>query len=336
MSNNKSINQELVQLYKSDDGQVQLNVTLDGDTTWLTQVQMSELFGKNIRTISEHINNIFKEGELQKDSVIRKFRRTAKDGKIYNVNEYNLDVLISVGYRVKSVRGVQFRQWATKLLKHYFVQGHVLNETRLREQGIEFEQVIDLLSKTLINQKLIEPPAEAVLNVIQYYARSWSLLQAYDEQNLVEQSATQHNMQSIAYKDVLLGISQLKQELIQKGQATKLFAQLKDNGLESAIATIEQGYGEELFYPNVASRAANLLYFIIKNHAFTDGNKRTASFVFLWYLRINQQLLATPVENMINNNTMVALTLLIAESAPKQKKMMIRLIENFIHLTKEN
>ncbi|KYK94668.1 hypothetical protein SA3733_06315, partial [Aggregatibacter actinomycetemcomitans serotype d str. SA3733] len=233
---------------------------------------------------------------------------------------------------VKSQRGVQFRQWATQTLKQYLVQGYALNDRRLQERGIEFEQVIGLLGQTLSNQSLLSDEGKAVLSVVQDYARSWSLLQAYDEQSLTANQHKQNNMVPLVLDDVLQAISQLKQALVEKGEATALFGQQRNSGLASAIATIEQGFGDTLFYPNVASRAANLLYFIIKNHPLTDGNKRTGSFLFLWYLRLNQHLLAKPVEQLINDNTLVALALLVAESLPEQKELMIKLIEHFILL----
>ncbi|MBL4608957.1 MAG: virulence RhuM family protein [Pseudomonadales bacterium] len=321
-----------IQIYQSADGSVQLDVSLEQDTVWVSQAQMCELFDKNKRTVSEHIRNIFKEGELSESAVVRKFRTTATDGKTYDTKHYNLDVAISVGYRVKSQRGVQFRQWATKLLKQHLVQGYTLNQKRLQEQGIEFEQVVQLLSQTLGNQQLVSAEGAAVLAVVSDYARSWSLLQAYDEQSLSDQTVKQDEMQALELSPVLTAIAELKQILMAKGEATELFGQLRGDGLESAIATIEQGFGDELFYPNVASRAAHLLYFVIKNHPLADGNKRTGSFLFLWYLRINQHFLAKPVESLVNDNTLVALALLVAESKPEQKELIIRLAQQFILL----
>lgn len=324
-----------VQLFSSTDGQIELTVSLDTDTVWLSQRQMADLFDKDVRTINEHIKNIYAEQELSQDPTIRKSRIVQQEGKRQvnrDVDHYNLDVIISVGYRVKSHRGVQFRQWATRMLKQHLVEGYTLNQQRLKERGIEFTQALDLLSQTLSNQALISAQGQQVLSVISDYARSWSLLQGYDEQNLKEQSSKQSNMQALAVADALNAMMQLKQELINKGEATALFGQLRGNGLESAINTIEQGFGGEWFYPNIASRAANLLYLVIKNHPLADGNKRTGSFLFLWYLRVNQHLLSKPVEQLINDNTLVALALLIAESKPDQKQLMIRLVEHFILL----
>ncbi|AHE65553.1 virulence protein RhuM/Fic/DOC family protein [Pasteurella multocida] len=328
-----------IQLYTSEDGKIALQVSFEQETVWLTQAQMAELFTKDVRTINEHIGNVFSEGELERDPTIRKFRIVRQEGNRQvsrEIEHYNLDMIISVGYRVKSKRGVQFRQWATQTLKQFLVQGYAINERRLQEKGIEFSQAVALLSRTLTNQALVNDNGQAVISVVQDYARTWSLLQAYDEQSLVENRVKQPAMKALVFDEVLQAIEQLKQTLIEKGEATALFGQQRSDGLASAIATIEQGFGEEWFYPNIASRAAHLLYFVIKNHPFADGNKRTGSFLFLWYLRLNQGLLAKPVEQLINDNTLVALALLVAESLPEQKTLMIKLIEHFILLKTHN
>ena len=327
--------EQQVRIFTSSDGQAQLEVALDQETVWLSQVQMAELFGKDVRTVNEHVGNVFQEGELEKEPTIRKFRIVRQEGKRQvqrDIDHYNLDMIISVGYRVKSQRGVQFRKWATQVLKDHLVEGYTLNQRRLAERGIEFEQAVDLLSRTLTNQGLVSNEGEAVARVISDYARSWSLLQGYDEQQLAEVGIKQPDMQPLELGEALKAIGELKQTLMAKGEATELFGQLRGNGLASALATIEQGFGDELFYPNVATRAAHLLYFVIKNHPLADGNKRCGSFLFLWYLRRNAALLARPVEQLINDNTLVALALLVAESLPDQKTLMIRLIEHFLLL----
>lgn len=324
-----------IQIFQSADGVIQLDVSLQEETVWLSQRQMADLFEKDVRTVNEHVKNIFKEQELTEDSTIRNFRIVQLEGKrkvTRDVEHYSLDVAISVGYRVKSQRGVQFRQWATNVLRQHLVEGYTLNQRRLQERDVEFEQVVSLLSQTLSNQQLVNPTGEAVLSVISDYARSWSLLQGYDEQSLTDKPAKQSGMNSLALVDVLTAVESLKRELINKGEATELFGQLRGDGLHSALATIEQGFGDKLFYPNIASRAAHLLYFVIKNHPLADGNKRTGSFLFLWYLRNNQHLLKKPVERLINDNTLVALALLVAESKPDQKELMIRLVQHFIQL----
>lgn len=317
-------------IFESDGRHVE--VRLDGETVWLSLQQLADLFGRDKSVVSRHLKNIFETNELERDRVVAKNATTAADGKTYQVEYFNLDAIISVGYRVSSTRATQFRIWATGVLRQHLVDGYTLNERRLQERGIEFEQAVNLLARTLENRQLVDEQGRAVLQVISEYARSWSLLQGYDEQNLTGQRAAQRGMRALDFDEVLAAIAQLKAELIAKGEATPLFGQVRGDGLASAIGTIEQGFGAELFYPNVASRAVHLLYFVIKNHPLADGNKRTGSFLFLWYLRLNQHLLARPVELLINDNTLVALALLIAESLPAQKELMIKLVEHFLLL----
>ncbi len=324
-----------IQIYTSADGKISLQVSLDNETVWLNQTQMAELFDTSTDNISLHLKNIYAEHELDENSTTEVFSVVRQEGKRQvqrSLKHYNLDAIISVGYRISSKRATQFRQWATQTLKQFLVQGYAINQKRLQEKGVEFSQAVALLSQTLTNQALISDEGKAVIGVVQDYARTWSLLQAYDEQNLAAISVQQPEMKPLVFEDVLAAISQLKKELITKGEATELFGQLRSDGLASAIATIEQGFGDELFYPNIASRAAHLLYFVIKNHPLADGNKRTGSFLFLWYLHQNQVLLAKPVNELINDNTLVALALLVAESLPEQKELMIRLVEHFILL----
>ncbi|ALO45303.1 virulence protein RhuM/Fic/DOC family protein [Pseudohongiella spirulinae] len=327
--------EQQIRIYTSKDGQAQLEVALEQDTVWLSQAQMAELFGTSPENVLMHIKNIFSDEELVDFATTKEFLVVRQEGKRQvqrRIKHYNLDVIISVGYRVSSRRATRFRQWATRVLKDHLVQGYTLNQRRLAERGIEFNQAVDLLGRTLINQGLVSDESQAVASVISDYARSWSLLQGYDEQQLGTIDVKQPGMLALRLDEALNAIAALKQSLIAKGEATELFGQLRGEGLTSALATIEQGFGEELFYPNVASRAAHLLYFVIKNHPLADGNKRCGSFLFLWYLRRNASLLAKPVEQLINDNTLVALALLVAESIPDQKDLMIRLIEHFILL----
>ncbi|HFD32409.1 MAG TPA: Fic/DOC family protein [Gammaproteobacteria bacterium] len=323
------------EIYIANDGQLELEVPLDHETVWLTQAQLAELFDVKPQNITMHLKNIFADNELDESATCKDFLQVQQEGQREVKRKrkfYNLDAIISVGYRVNSSRATQFRIWATRTLKQHLLEGYSLNQRRLQQRGIELEQVLGLLSSTLANQQLVNDEGAAVLGVINDYARSWSLLQGYDEQSLTECNSKQSDMQALVLDDVLIAITELKKELMAKGEATELFGQLRGEGLASAIATIEQGFGEELFYPNVASRAANLLYLVIKNHPLADGNKRTGSFLFLWYLRLHQHLLAKPVEQLINDNTLVALALLVAESKPGQKELMIRLVEHFILL----
>ncbi|MEG3081161.1 virulence protein RhuM/Fic/DOC family protein [Halomonas sp. 5021] len=326
------MNDQQIQIFTSEDGQAHLEVTLEQETVWLSQAQMAELFSTKRPAITKHLSNIYKSGELDEDSTCSILEHMAEHGQRYRTKHYNLDAIISVGYRVSSKRATQFRKWATQVLKDHLVQGYTLNQRRLTERGIEFEQALTLLSRTLTNHGLVSTEGKAVARVISDYARSWSLLQGYDEQQLTELNIKQPGMHSLELDEALRAIGELKQTLIAKGEATELFGQVRGDGLTSALATIEQGFGDELFYPNVATRAAHLLYFVVKNHPLADGNKRCGSFLFLWYLRRNASLLARPVEQLINDNTLVALALLVAESLPDQKTLMIRLIEHFILL----
>ncbi|WP_290909250.1 RhuM family protein [Halomonas sp.] len=206
-----------VQIFQSSDGVISLEVALEQETVWLSQAQMCELFGRDQSVLSRHIRNVFKEGELNPEGNMQKVHIASSDKP---VARYSLDVIISVGYRVKSLRGVQFRRWATSVLKQHLVQGYTLDRKRLIERGIEFEQAVVLLSRTLANQQLIEPVGEQVLKVISEYARSWSLLQGYDEQSLGEVSARQNDMRPLHLDDALAGIASLKRELMAKGEAT--------------------------------------------------------------------------------------------------------------------
>ena len=322
-----------IMIFESDSHPVE--VRLEGETVWLSQGQMAELFGTSTDNVSLHLKNIFTDKELDERATTEDFSIVRQEGTRQVkrlLKHYNLDAIISVGYRVSSARATQFRIWATRVLRQHLVDGYTLSQRRLQERGIEFEQAVSLLARTLTNQQLVNDDGRAVLQLISDYARSWSLLQAYDEQSLTGQSAAQRGMRVLELDAVLPAIAQLKAELIAKGEATDLFGQLRGDGLASAIATIEQGFGDELFYPNVATRAAHLLYFVIKNHPLADGNKRTGSFLFLWYLRLNQHLLARPLDRLVNDNTLVALALLVAESLPEQKELLVRLIEQFVLL----
>ena len=323
-------------IFESGDHEVE--VRLQGESVWLSQAQMAALFDVQKAAISKHLKNIFACGELDAAATVSKMETVQTEGSrtvSRQLEHYNLDAIISVGYRVNSTRATRFRQWATGVLRQHLVEGYTLNQQRMRERGVAFEQAMDLLSRTLASRQMVTEEGEAVLRVIAEYARSWSLLQRYDEQRLDEKTGRQAGMRSLPLDEALKGIARLKAALVVKGEATDLFGQLRGDGLASALATIDQGFGDELFYPNVATRAAHLLYFVIKNHPLADGNKRTGSFLFLWYLRANEHLLARPVERLINDNTLVALALLVAESRPEQKELMVKLVEHFVLLKED-
>jgi death-on-curing family protein len=321
-------------IYKSKTGP-KLEVSLKNDTVWLTQKQMANLFDKNVRTVNEHVVNIFKEDELKENSVVRKFRITASDGKKYNTNIYNLDVIISVGYRVKSLRGTEFRIWATKTLRKYITDGIVLNEKRLKDRQLDnlsqLEGAIKLLQQTIQRRKLKSNESKALLSLITDYTNSWILLQKYDEDKLKVEKVTKKKGVRLVYEDVYKEVLVLKKNLIKKKQATSLFAQERDHGLDAILGNIYQTFGGKDLYSSLEEKAAHLLYFVIKDHPFSDGNKRTASFLFILFLMKNNCLYNKKGEKKINDNALVALALLVAESDPKQKDLMVRLIVNLIN-----
>ncbi len=317
-------------IYEAEDGKTSLEVQLQDDTIWLTQAQMAELFNKDVRTINEHLKTIFREGELDEEATLRKFRIVRQEGKRKvkrDIAHYNLDGIISVGYRVNSIRGTQFRIWATSVLRDHLIKGYTVNERRLAEKGlVEIEQAVSLLSRTLNNNELITDEGKAVLDVINSYAKSWTLLLQYDEQQLALPKEKRKTKQQLDYLQVVKAITALKKELLAKGEASDLFGQERDKHLQGILGNISQTFGGEELYPSVEEKAAHLLYFVIKDHPFADGNKRIGSFLFLLFLRENDMLEASG----INENGLVALALLIAESDPKQKELMVRLILNLL------
>ena len=318
-------------IYKTKDGKTSLDVKLEEETIWLTQKQMAELFGKNRVTITEHIQNVFKEGELEEKSVCREFRHTAKDGKSYTAQYYSLDVTISVGYRVKSKQGTQFRIWANQVLKDHIIKGYTLNPKRLPETNLkELEQALVLIKSTLNNKQLTSDEATGLLKVITDYANSWILLQQYDSNKLEEPKKKHKPKYIINYEKAIEAISKLKSDLKSKKEASDLFGNQRDKSFHGIIGNLYQTFGGDELYPSIEDKAAHLLYFIIKDHPFTDGNKRIGAFLFILFLSNNGYLFKANGERKINDNALVALALLIAESNPKQKDTMIRLIMNFI------
>jgi prophage maintenance system killer protein len=320
-------------IYQSNDGQASLDVHLAEETVWLSQAQMAELFDRNKRTISEHLRNVFKEGELEENVVVRKSRTTTRHGAMAgktqakDVQYYNLDVIISVGYRVKSQRGTQFRIWATNVLKQHLIQGFTSNERRLAEKGLsEMEQTLVLLSRTLRRHELVTDEGKAVLEVVGRYARSWSLLLQYDEDRLGLPPGRHTAGKALDYQQFKNAITALKSDLAERGEATALFGQERSRSLQGILGNLAQTFGGQDLYPSVEEKAAHLLYFVIKDHPFSDGNKRIGSFLFLLFLRENHLLESSG----FNDNALVALALLIAESDPRQKDLLIRLTMNLL------
>lgn len=306
-------NDQLV-LFESSDGEVALEVASDRETVWLNQQQMSELFATTKQNISLHINNCFKEGELERNSVIKEFLTTAKDGKTYKTKYYNLDVIISVGYRVKSKRGVEFRKWATDVLRRYIVEGRAENDRRLAQLS-QAVQIMDRIAGDI--------DAAQVLEVVKSYAKALDLLDDYDHQEIERPKG----MSSI----YILDYDECKR-VIEKLRFTKesdLFGAEKDDSFKSSIAAIYQGFDGEDIYPSVQEKAANLLYFVVKNHSFHDGNKRIAASLFLYFLDKNG-LLFRDGSKVISDDALVATTIMIAESNPEEKEVMVSLVMNFL------
>jgi prophage maintenance system killer protein len=316
-----------IAIYQSPTGTV--DVRLDGDTVWLSQKQMSELFAKNVRTVSEHIRNVFKDGELQEDAVVRNFRITAADGKGYDTTHYNLDVIISVGYRVKSPQGVQFRQWATRLLREHLTQGYTVNRQRFESNAAELDAALALIRKAAQTPHLSADTGRGLVDIITRYAHTFLWLQRYDE-GLLTDPATQPGGTLPTLAQASEALAQLKADLMQRGEATDLFARDRGDGLAALLGNLDQTVFGEPAYPSVEAKAAHLLYFVIKNHPFSDGNKRSGAFLFVDFLHRNGRLLNASGHPVINDMGLAALALLVAESDPAQKDVLIRLIVNML------
>ncbi|HAT1815612.1 TPA: hypothetical protein I8Z13_002108 [Legionella pneumophila] len=312
-------------IYKAKDGHVELDVNVVDETIWLSQQQIADLFGTQRPAITKHLRNIFSSKELDENSVCSILERTANDGKEYKTKFYNLDAILSVGYRVNSNQATQFRIWATNVLKQHLVRGYTTYDKRLSERGLlELQQTVELLQKTLINHNLVNDLGREAIQIILTYTKTWDLLLAYDEGGLSLPTEEKQTTQTLTYPIALSAIESLKQELSARNEATALFGRERDSGLDSILNNIEQTFGGEVLYKTPEEKAAHLLYFIIKDHPFTDGNKRIGSFMFLLYLK-SQNL---PIK--FNENGLVALALLVAESHPNQKEILIRLIVNLL------
>ncbi|GHT37991.1 cytochrome c [Bacteroidia bacterium] len=327
------MNTKNIVIYQTPDGDITVNVTVEDDTVWLTQVQMGHLFGKDRRTISEHIRNVFFEGELQEEVVCRKFRHTKQHGAIKgktqetNVTYYNLDVIISVGYRVKSQHGTQFRIWANSVLKNYIIKGYAINEKMQITQYNELKQTIKLLSNVIQNKELSAGEATGLLQVITDYTYALDTLDRYDYQSLEITDTTKQPPFQATYDNAMAAIDVLRRKFGSGG----LFGNEKDQSFRSSIATIYQTFDGKDLYPSIEEKAAMLLYLITKNHSFSDGNKRIAAFLFLWFLQNNGILYKPNNSRLIENNTLVALTLMIAESHTEEKDIIMKVVVNLIN-----
>ncbi len=319
-----------VLIFKTDDNTIELVVHTNEETVWLTLSQMAALFERDKSVISKHLKNIFKEQECKENAVVANFATTAADGKSYQVNYYELDAILAVGYRVNSKRGSQFRKWASSVLKEYLIKGYALNQTCLYKKGLnDITRSLALLSTTLTNQSLINDIGEHALNIIQSYASTWALLLAYDEKTLDIEKNIDEDFFPYGHSLILDQIHQFKQSLIQKKEASPLFGQQREEYLFAIFQNIHQTFDSTPLYSSYIERAAHLLYFVIKDHPFVDGNKRIASFLFVLYLKAYKKERLT-----VNTKTLVALALLIAESLPADKELMIKLIVNLIEKEK--
>jgi prophage maintenance system killer protein len=323
-------------LYQSPDGQIRLDVQLDHDTVWLTQAQMTELFDVSRPNVTMHLRNVFKENELQKEAVSKESLLTAADGKTYRTKLYNLDVIISVGYRVKSRRGTSFRQWATQVLREYLVQGYALNEKRLREsarQLADLKRLVQLQAEVATNQELTADQSDALLRILGDYARALDVLDQYDHQRLRVAPGTVAASDTETFELTPEVARHAIDALRTQFGGSDLFGREKDQSFESSVRTIYQSFGGYDLYPSVEEKAANLLYFVVKNHSFSDGNKRIAAFLFVYFLDRNGCLYHPNGTRRLADNALVALTLLIAESKPEDKNTMATLVVNLINDT---
>ena len=312
-------------IIKFKDGEIEVLPKIKDENIWVTQKQLCELFERDKSVISRHIRNIFKSGELERDSVVANFATTASDGKTYQVEYYNLDVIISVGYRVNSKRATKFRQWATSVLKEYILKGYVINKKRLDE----FEKEISLLIKTIKSSNLKETKAKGFLDIVTKYAKSWILLNKYDE-NALEFPKGKKAKFILDYDEAKENIEKLKSDLISKKEATKLFGMERENSFKGILRNIYQTFAGEELLPSIEEKAANLFYYIVKDHPFVDGNKRIGAFMFVLFLSKNNYLYDKEGEIKINSNALVSLALLIAHSNPNEKDLIIKLIMNLI------
>ncbi|MBC8207863.1 MAG: virulence protein RhuM/Fic/DOC family protein [Desulfobulbaceae bacterium] len=305
---------------------------MEGETLWLNLGQMAELFGVNKSAISKHLTNIYKSGELDREATVSKMETVQEEGgrKVRRqIDYYNLDAVISVGYRVNSSLATRFRIWATGVLKQHLTQGWTLNRQRLERNARELETALRLVRKTAQHPELSLAAGRGLIEIISRYTQTFLLLQQYDE-GLLSDPKGQRGGNLPGVDEARKNIASLKVDLIKRQEATDLFAQEREEGLAAILGNLEQTVFGEPAYPSVEAKAAHLLYFVIKNHPFADGNKRTAAFLFVDFLHRNQRLLDESGQPVINDMGLAALTLLIAESDPKEKETMIRLIMNML------
>lgn len=311
-------------IYETKDGQMSIDVRLENETVWITQMQMTELFQRERTVITKHIKNVFKEGELDEKSNVH-FLHIATSDKPVKI--YSLDVVISVGYRVKSSRGTQFRIWANQILKDYLIKGYVVNQKVRVEQLEDLRKTVMLLSNVIEHKELTLNEANGLLRVITDYTYGLDTLDKYDFQRLEVEATSGEGQFRATYEEAMEAVHTLQV----KFGSSDLFGNEKDHSFDSSINTIYQTLGGDELYPSIEEKAAMLFYLVVKNHSFSDGNKRIAAFLFLWFLEKNGILYKPDGTRLIGNNTLVALTLMIAESRTEEKDMMVKVVINLIN-----
>ncbi len=326
---NESGSGELL-LYAADSGEVA--VRLVGDTIWLTHRQMGELFNTSSRNVQLHLKNIFADAELDESATTKDFFVVQTEGSRQvrrEIKHYNLDAILSVGYRVSSKRAVQFRQWATRTLNEHLVRGYTLNRDRFEHNARELEAALALVRKAAASPALSADSGQGLVEVISRYTQTFLWLQRYDE-GLLDEPQGQPGGTLPSAEDAMQKLRQLKAELIARGEASELFAQPRGDGLSALLGNLDQTVFGEPAYPSIEAKAAHLLYFVVKNHPFADGNKRSGAFLFVDFLGRNGRLLDAQGQPVINDTGLAALTLLVAESRPEQKDTLIRLIMHML------
>ena len=321
-----------IEIYQTDDGQTRIELRLEQDTLWLSQAQMAKLFEKDTDTISLHLKNIYQEGELEESSTTEDSSVVRQEGKREvrrKIRFYNLDAAISVGYRVNSRKGTQFRMWATQRLRELLVNGYSVNQQRFEQNAAELEQALALIKKAAQSPELGTVDGRGLVEIISRYTQTFLWLQRYDEGLLDDPEG--HAGGVLPDPDIAMqALVELKQQLMQRGEATELFANPRSDGLQGIFGNLNQSVFGDPAYPTIESKAAHLLYFVVKNHPFSDGNKRSGAFLFVDFLHRNGRLMNAQGEAVINDTGLAAITLLVAESDPKQKETLIRLIMNML------
>jgi len=322
-------------IYQTEDGQTQIDVRLEDDTVWLSQAQMVELFQTTKQNISLHVGNVFKEGELEQEATVKEYLTVQNEGNrkvARKVKFYNLDVIISVGYRVKSKRGTAFRIWARTIIKDYLVKGYAVNQRIHREQIGELRQLVGMLGRTIQGQPLLSTDeTNALFEVVTDYTYALDTLDNYDYERLTIDKTTKEEPFHATYENAMEEINRLRD----KFGGSALFGNEKDDSFKSSIGQIYQTFGGEELYPSVEEKAAMLLYLVTKNHSFSDGNKRIAATLFLWFLNNNRILYRKDGSKRLADNTLVALTLMIAESKTEEKDVMVKVVVNLINQRNE-